>query len=95
MMFEIKYGDQGEIIPVGRLDASRVDEATSFLETVTTSKVVDLTRLDYISSVGIGLLVATQKRLAEAGEKLKLINANESVRSVFHFAGLDAIFEFD
>lgn len=94
-MFEIKYGEQGEIIPVGRLDASRIDEATSFLDAVKTSTVVDLARLDYISSVGIGLLVSTQKRLAETGEKLKLINANESVRNVFHFSGLEAIFEID
>jgi anti-anti-sigma factor len=62
---------------------------------VTTSKTIDLAQLDYISSAGIGVLVAAQQRLGLAGEKLTLVNANDRIRDVFRFSGLDKIFEMD
>ncbi len=94
-MFEIKFGDQGEIVPVGRLDASQIDQAREFFEGVTTSKTIDLTRLDYISSVGIGLLASTQKRLSLSGNNLKLVNAQDQIKEVFRIVGLDGIFEME
>ncbi len=94
-MFEIKFGDQGEIVPVGRLDASQIDQAREFFEGVTTSKTIDLTRLEYISSVGIGLLAATQKRLSLSGNNLKLANAQDQIKEVFRIVGLDGIFEME
>ena len=94
-MFEIKFGDHGEIVPVGRLDASQIDQARDFFEGVTTSKTIDLTRLEYISSVGIGLLASTQKRLSLSGKKLKLVNAQDQIKEVFRVVGLDGIFEME
>ncbi len=94
-MFEIKFGDQGEIVPVGRLDASQIDQAREFFEGVTTSKTVDLTRLEYISSVGIRVLISTQQRLSQSGEKLNLVNAQDQIKDVFRYAGLDGIFEME
>ncbi len=94
-MFEIKFGDQGEIVPVGRLDASQIDQAREFFEGVTTSKTIDLTRLEYISSVGIGVLISTQKRLSLSGKKLKLVNAKDQIKAVFRIVGLDRIFEME
>ncbi len=94
-MFEIKFGDHGEIVPVGRLDASQIDQAREFFEGVTTSKTIDLTRLEYISSVGIGLLASTQKRLNLSGNNLKLVNAQDQIKEVFRVVGLDGIFEME
>jgi anti-sigma B factor antagonist len=91
-MFEIKFGEQGEIVPIGRFDASRVKDAASVFDAVTKSTTVDMAKLDYISSVGIGILVATQKRLSEAGEKLELVNTNDRIKSVFQMAGLADVF---
>ena len=94
-MFEIKLGDNGEIVATGRLDASQVERATSFLDDVTASHTVDLRELDYISSAGLGALVATQQRLKQEGQKLTLVNVNERIRDVFRFSGLDTIFELE
>ncbi len=94
-MFEIKFGDHGKIVPVGRLDASQIDQAREFFEGVTTSKTIDLTRLEYISSVGIGLLASTQKRLNLSGNNLKLVNAQDQIKEVFRVVGLDGIFQME
>ena len=91
-MFEIKLGDRGEIVATGRLDASRVDQAKTILDAVDSSKTVDLTGLDYISSVGIGVLVATQKRLGEPGHRLELVNVNDRIKEILRYSGLDGIF---
>ena len=94
-MFEIRIGENGEIVATGRFDASQVDRATSFFDDVTVSHTVDMQGLDYISNAGLGILVATQQRLKQEGEKLTLINVNDRIRDVFRFSGLDTIFEME
>jgi len=92
-MFEIDASDDGVVRLRGRLDASQVDTARAVLEQVTASCVVDFTELKYISSAGLGVLFATQRRLLDAGGALKLVNLNPHIREVFGIAGFDSIFE--
>ena len=94
-MFEIRFGDREEIVLTGRLDASQLGVAEAFFNDVKASATVDLAGLEYISSVGIGLLVSTQQRLAGHGARLRLANAGSMIREVFRFSGLDANFEID
>ena len=54
---------------------------------------VDFAGLDYISSAGLGVLLAAQKKLGEQGKSLRLINVKGHIRDVFHFSGFDQIFE--
>lgn len=54
---------------------------------------MDFSRLEYISSAGLGVLLATQKRLQDRGAGLKLVNVNSHIRDVLHFSGFDQIFE--
>jgi anti-sigma B factor antagonist len=92
---DIKVGDKGEIVLSGRFDASQAAMAETVLGAVTESRVLDLGDLQYISSLGLGVLLATQKRLMASGHQLKLVNVRGHVREVFHYAGFDAIFEID
>ena len=94
-MFIIEINDQGEIQLSGRLDASQAEKARQFLQNINNSRVVDFKDLDYISSAGLGVLLATQKRLNENGQSLKLINLNNHIRDIFRYAGFDTIFEID
>lgn len=95
-MFEIKSEGQGKIILAGRLDASKVDQASRFLESVQSPAVLDLGRLEYISSMGLGLLIETQKRLKEAtGGGLKLVNVGPHIHDIFQFSGFHHIFEIE
>jgi anti-sigma B factor antagonist len=92
-MLDVGIGENGEIVLAGRFDASEAVKAETFLAAVTGSRTVDLGGLEYISSAGLGVLLATQKRLMSSGSGLKLVNLQGHVREVFHYSGFDKIFE--
>jgi anti-sigma B factor antagonist len=94
-MFHIDFGEGGEIVCSGRLDAAQCAKAQSFMDNVGEARVVDFSRLEYISSAGLGVLLKTQKRLVENGARLKIINVNNHIHDVFRYSGFHAIFEIE
>jgi anti-sigma B factor antagonist len=92
-MFEIRLGEQGEVIMTGRLDAAQCDKALQFLDRVPAPHVIELRGLEYVSSAGLGVLLKTQKRVMGAGKGLRLMNVNRHIRDIFKYAGFDKIFE--
>lgn len=94
-MFQAKQTDKGALSLIGRFDASQVEKANSAFDKVEETTVVDLKELEYISSAGMGVLLATQKRLKENGQQLKLVRMNDHIRDVFRYAGFDMIFEIE
>ena len=92
-MLDIRLGENGEIILSGRFDASQAVKAETFMAAINESRVVDLGELQYISSLGLGVLLATQKRLMDTGHALKLVNVRGHVREVFHYSGFERVFE--
>lgn len=94
-MFDITRDDSGTIHLEGRLDAAHVVAAKEVFSLVDASCIVDFARLGYISSAGLGVLFATQKRLVDRGEALTLTNLNPHIREVFRIAGFDTIFDID
>ena len=92
-MFEIREGANRELILSGRFDAANADKARSVFLSLSEGRVVDFAKLDYISSAGLGVLLAAQKKLSEKGETLKLVNVNSHIKDVFHFSGFDQIFD--
>jgi anti-sigma B factor antagonist len=91
-MFEIGYGDDGAIILTGRLDAAQADKAQQFLDAAGNPAVLDFAQLEYISSAGLGVLLALHKRLLAAGGGLRLINVNRHIHDIFRFSGFDRVF---
>lgn len=94
-MFHIDFGDDGEIICTGRLDAAQCERAQSFMDSVVDARIVDFSALEYISSAGLGVLLKTQKRLAETGAGLRIINVNNHIHDVFRYSGFNAIFDIE
>jgi anti-sigma B factor antagonist len=94
-MFDLKIAADGQIILSGRLDASQSEKAREEFDKITKSAVVNFKDLEYISSAGLGVLFAAQKRLKDAGHGLKLINMNQHIRDVFRYARFDLIFEIE
>ena len=92
-MFEIGYGSDGEVVYSGRLDAAQCAKAQSFMDDIADARTLDFSRLEYISSAGLGILLKTQKRLAESGAALRIINVNNHIHDVFRYSGFDAIFD--
>jgi anti-sigma B factor antagonist len=94
-MFDIRRTESGDIQMSGRLDASQAEKARAVLRTVEESCVIDFTDLEYISSLGLGVLLEAQKRLRDSGGGLRLRNLSEHLREVFHLAGFDNVFEIE
>jgi anti-sigma B factor antagonist len=94
-MFKIKFGDQGQVVLKGRLDAAQTDTARQFFESVTDSRIIDCSGLEYISSAGLGVLLKVQKRLMAANNELTLVDLNNHILDVFRYAGLDRVFKIE
>jgi anti-anti-sigma factor len=79
----------------GNLDSNTSPQAQQALDAILASGaqkiVVDFTALDYISSAGLRVLLATAKRLSGAGGALHLFGLNETVREVFDISGFSTI----
>jgi anti-sigma B factor antagonist len=94
-MFDIQFGDEGEIVCTGRLDAAQCEKGQAFMDEVMESSTLDFGALEYISSAGLGILLKTQKRLAENGAALRIINVNNHIHDVFRYSGFHAIFDIE
>lgn len=94
-MFVIEFGETGEVRFSGRLDAAQCARAQSFMDGLSASCTLDFEQLEYISSAGLGILLKTQKRLAETGAALKIINVNNHIHDVFRYSGFNTIFDIE
>lgn len=78
----------------GRLDTNTAPELEAELTLDGVSEVVfDLTDLEYISSAGLRIFLAAQKKMMASGGKVVLMAPNDMVRSVLDITGCADIFE--
>jgi anti-sigma B factor antagonist len=54
--------------------------------------VVDFEKLNYISSAGLRILLATAKKLKGVGGQLRMFGLNDTVQEVFEISGFSTIF---
>jgi anti-anti-sigma factor len=94
-MFAIGWQEDGTVRLEGRLDAASAPRAREFLAGVQGRCRLDFTRLDYIASAGLGILVAVQRRLRDGGGGLVLAGLSPHLREVLGLAGFEGIFEFE
>lgn len=94
-MFDIRRDADGTIVLEGRLDAVSAPVAREFLAGIDGRQRLDFTSLDYIASIGLGILVAAQRRLVDTGGGLVLAGLGPHLREVLVLAGFEAIFEFE
>lgn len=98
MDIEILSEGKATVVAVtGKLDAVTAPAFEQRVrETVTAGNhaiVVDLARLDYISSAGLRSLLVLAKQVKAQGGKACLANVTGDVRSVFEMSGFGTIFE--
>jgi anti-sigma B factor antagonist len=92
-MLDIRRVGDDRLVLSGRLDASQVDGVRSALGSVTGTCTLDFSGLEYISSLGLGVLLEAQKRLTRSGHGLVIENPNAHIRDLFELAGFSRIFE--
>ena len=83
----------GSVCLTGRFDASQEQAALAVFNRVVANATVDFSKLEYISSAGIGVLIATQKRLMAAGCQLTLKSLSPHISEIFKYAGIDVLFK--
>jgi len=94
-MFQIGFDESGTIVAEGRLDAAQAPHAQEFLDEIAGQCVLDLGKLEYISSAGLGVLLRTHKRLMGDQCGLKLVNVNHHINDIFMYSGFDKLFEIE
>ena len=81
----------------GRLDTNTSPELEEFLKSQLEGKkevVLDFAALDYISSAGLRVLLATQKQMNQQGS-LKIRNISETIQEIFEVTGFSDILEIE
>lgn len=63
------------------------------LESGAKELIVDLTKVDYLDSTALGVLIGGLKRMREADGNMTLICPSPRIRRVFEITGLDKIFD--
>lgn len=81
----------------GRLDTTTAREAQDRMDQVVDGGarkiLVDFRSLDYISSAGLRVMLATAKKLRASGGALRFCNLNATVAEVFQISGFNTIFD--
>lgn len=65
----------------------------SLLESGARELVVDLTKVDYLDSTALGVLIGGLKRMRERDGNMVLVCPSPRIRRVFEITGLDKIFD--
>ena len=90
MTIEIKRNAEESVIELtGRLDtttAPALDKTINEDVAEAKSLLLDLKGLEYISSAGLRVLLAAQKKMQKIGS-MKLVNVGEAVMEVFEMTG--------
>ena len=93
---EIKKTVEGTkltLAPVGRVDTITAPELEAAVQLDGVEELVfDLSQVDYVSSAGLRVLLASQKKMA--GKKMVIVGACPAVKEVFDITGFSDIFTF-
>ena len=83
---------------VGELDLSTIDPLKLRLELVEREEpetiVVDLRRVTFMDSMGLGILVSHRLRARQAGRRLALVQGPQHVQDLFRVTGMQDQFEW-
>lgn len=91
-MFEIEQISDTQWKFRGRMDAKQAEKAATELSGLRVTATIDMKDLEYISSMGLSVLMRVHKELHDNGHQLKLSHVNKHVRDVLRFTRLDQVF---
>lgn len=95
---EISIQDSGEIKVLyfeGSLDTNTAPDAQKRMDEVIEQGnhkiLIQLEKLDYVSSAGLRILLVVAKKLKKSEGELRICQINDDVREVFEISGFDTI----
>ena len=94
--FEVTIAERGDTVHAslrGELDISTATRLEENLERIEADEpavlILDLSRLDFMDSTGLRLLISADSRARDAGRRLVLVQGNEMVQRVLRLTRLD------
>ena len=94
--FELTIAEHGDVVHVtlrGELDISTASRLEDDLQRIEADAprvlLIDLSRLDFMDSSGLRLLISADARAREAGRRFVLVRGNEMVQRVLRLTRLD------
>jgi anti-anti-sigma factor len=82
--------------PIGRLDSASVStfdrQLTAVIQRGDARLVLDLSGLEYVSSVGLAVILAAAKKIKSANGRLVFAGMNDRIRLVFEMSGFLRLF---
>ncbi|WP_456399583.1 STAS domain-containing protein [Mesoaciditoga sp.] len=70
------------------------EEVRKNLTSENSNIVIDLTKVSYVDSSGLGTLIALQKDARFNGGSLSIVGASEQIKRVMKMTNLDKLFDF-
>lgn len=86
----IEVGDRIDTITAPDFENEINDEMGKF-----DSLIIDFTNLEYISSAGLRVLIATQKKLKPENIPMTIKNVNATINEIFRMSGFDKILKIE
>ena len=86
----IKVGDRIDTVTAPDFENEILDEMGKF-----NSLIIDFSNLEYISSAGLRVLIATQKKLKPENIPMTIKKVNDTINEIFKMSGFDKILEIE
>ena len=100
MQIDIKEVDNIKVVQfTGNLDTNTAPEAENringLLDDDAAKILINFENLNYISSAGLRVLLATAKKMMATGGSLKICSLNKTVQEVFDISGFNTILSLE
>ncbi len=97
--YQVKNGSLW-VIPTADLDQHTVDRLRERIDTLTQEcgiqeLVFDFTRVGFMDSSGIGMLLGRYRRMKLCGGTVRAVGIHPAIRRIFQYSGLFQILETD
>lgn len=100
MNLEIRVDETNGIVTVflvGEIDAYTVPELQEIMDAFVEEKkpniIVDLEKVNYMDSTGVGMFIGTMKSVKEYDGNLQLLNMQDRVYRLFQITGLTEVMD--
>ena len=93
-----KKGEQVLAIIKGRIDSSTAQKLNDILAKAirgTKTMILDFKNVDFISSAGLRVILASSKALKDQNGNLKIINVSPIIAEVFDMTGFSEVIDID
>ena len=90
-------GKELTVIAEGRIDTNTAPLLENEITDIEKFEnlIFDFKNVEYISSAGLRVLLAAQKRINKVGGNMKICNVNENVKDVFEVTGFTDILKIE